>query len=106
MEKQVIRKIRYCDICYLTIMNESIANRGAGRNIKNANACYTLLCNHINGNGNEIDFNKCELNEKVRIYEEDMFDLPTVDEYIKLGMVLRHYRKRFNKKTNEITTLK
>ena len=106
LEKQVIRKVRYCNICYLAIMDESIANRGNGRNIEDTNGRYTLLCSHINGNDIEIDVKHCELNENVKIYKEDMFSLPTVDEYIKLGMVLRLKRKRFNLKKNKIITLK
>ena len=102
LEKQVIRKVRYCNICYLAIMDESIANRGNGRNIEDTNGRYTLLCSHINGNDIEIDVKHCELNENVKIYKEDMFSLPTVDEYIKLGMVLRCSHIRFSKKTNKL----
>ena len=56
----------------------------------------------INGNDIEIDVKHCELNENVKIYKEDMFSLPTVDEYIKLGMVLRCSHIRFSKKTNKL----
>lgn len=105
MNKQVVRKIKDGPITYLVIMDESIAKRGSGRNIEcNKDYYYSILCNHIRVS--EIIFNECSFSEHSIICPSDVFYLPTVDEYIKLGMILRHHRRRFNKKKNEIITLK
>ena len=103
MEKQVVRTIKFAALKYLAIMNESIAKLGKGSKVPDGNH-YTILCEHTRGcvyiRPEECVFHYPE------ICKNDVFCLPTVDEYIKLGMVLRLKRKRFNIKKNEIITLK
>ena len=105
MGKQVIRKVESGDFKYLVIMDESIAKLGIGSYLNHGERCYyTALCDHINWD-KKISPEKCGFSEDVPIYSSDIFSLPTIDECIKLGIVLRRKNKRFNLKKNEIITL-
>lgn len=105
MERKVIRTVKYREFKYIAIMDESIAKlENASKLQRSSNNIYQVLCSHVRNNS-ELSFNKCALNPYSLINRKDVFYLPTVDEYIKLGIVLRRYRRRFNKKKNEIITL-
>ena len=102
MGKRVIRAVKYGNSKYLVIMDESIARLGnASKLQRSKNHLYEILCSHVRNNS-EISFNKCSLNHYALINKNDVFYLPTVDEYIKLSMVLKRYHRRFNLKKNEM----
>lgn len=104
LEKQVIRKVVFDCFCYLAIMDETIAKRRSGKKalLKNNNYRYKLLCTISRGDNKKLKIGECEINYNIPIRGEDIFSLPTVDDYIKLEMILRHNHIRFNKKTNAI----
>ena len=104
MEKQVVRTVKYGTIKYLAIMDESIAKLEKGSKAQYGNH-YTVLCDHTRGCKN-FSPEECVFYRQLDICKNDVFCLPTVDDYIKLGVMLRLHRKRFNLKKNEIITLK
>lgn len=106
LEKLVIRKIIDGSTFYLAIMEESIAKLGNGKFLNYDNPhYYKVFCDHVRDCKN-IRPEKCGCHNNILICSYDVFYLPTVDDYIKLGIILRRKRKRFNFKKNEIITLK
>ena len=104
MKQLVIRNVT--DKCnqYIAIMDKSIADFENAKDLFKTAILpieYEIFCSHMYGD-KELKTENCVLNRCAHISPNDIFNIPTVDEYIKLGMILLSHNMRFNKKKNKI----
>ena len=99
-EHLVIRIVKFRTSKYLAIMEETLANMECPPE-KYYFQHYNILCDHILYD-KEVPLEHISISKDAEMCQEDTFTKPTMDEYIKLGILLRYNHKRFNKKKSLI----